>query len=370
METLQPHEPDALLVDDLLDFSCGDIGGSCEEGDDCVASVRGQDDESSCFQATVRASTSAQEASPSLYIPPEELAGELEWLSRFMEDSYRGAEQSMPLVSSDQWFSKDNNSRKEEERGSCGKGGERSAWRASSWLLMSKSGVFCQILDVGSSPLIETRAGEAMKNGGGARDNRGRSKRSSRSGGRIWSLQTVLSKKPAPEEEAGQEEEEEDHSQASSLDYEPFYYYYDDADQEQQPPARKKAKKERAGGSNEEGRRCSHCQVQKTPQWRAGPLGPKTLCNACGVRYKSGRLLPEYRPAASPTFVTELHSNSHKKVLEMRNTKPHLPALHHHHHQDRQDQEERSSSTCSQESLGSLESWTTNSGTRLKTRHV
>ncbi|KAI4350377.1 hypothetical protein L6164_004837 [Bauhinia variegata] len=49
-------------------------------------------------------------------------------------------------------------------------------------------------------------------------------------------------------------------------------------------------------------RRCTHCLAQRTPQWRAGPLGPKTLCNACGVRYKSGRLLPEYRPAKSPTL--------------------------------------------------------------------
>lgn len=65
-------------------------------------------------------------------------------------------------------------------------------------------------------------------------------------------------------------------------------------------------------------RKCLHCEITKTPQWRAGPLGPKTLCNACGVRYKSGRLYPEYRPAASPTFVPALHSNSHKKVLEMR----------------------------------------------------
>ncbi|CAN1237973.1 GATA transcription factor 8 [Linum grandiflorum] len=61
-----------------------------------------------------------------------------------------------------------------------------------------------------------------------------------------------------------------------------------------------------------------HCEVTKTPQWRAGPMGPKTLCNACGVRFKSGRLFPEYRPAASPTFVPTLHSNSHKKVVEMR----------------------------------------------------
>ncbi|KAE8666362.1 hypothetical protein F3Y22_tig00112501pilonHSYRG00094 [Hibiscus syriacus] len=64
--------------------------------------------------------------------------------------------------------------------------------------------------------------------------------------------------------------------------------------------------------------KCMHCEITKTPQWRAGPMGPKTLCNACGVRYKSGRLFPEYRPAASPTFVPSLHSNSHKKVLEMR----------------------------------------------------
>ncbi|KAK4286443.1 hypothetical protein QN277_002998 [Acacia crassicarpa] len=66
--------------------------------------------------------------------------------------------------------------------------------------------------------------------------------------------------------------------------------------------------------------KCMHCEATKTPQWREGPMGPKTLCNACGVRYRSGRLFPEYRPAASPTFVPSLHSNSHKKVIEMRNS--------------------------------------------------
>ncbi|KAJ6906277.1 hypothetical protein NC652_023887 [Populus alba x Populus x berolinensis] len=54
-------------------------------------------------------------------------------------------------------------------------------------------------------------------------------------------------------------------------------------------------------------RRCSHCQVQKTPQWRNRfPLVPKLYGNACGVRYKSGRLFPEYRPACSPTFSSEV----------------------------------------------------------------
>ena len=68
-------------------------------------------------------------------------------------------------------------------------------------------------------------------------------------------------------------------------------------------------------------RKCGHCGVEKTPQWRAGPMGAKTLCNACGVRFKSGRLLPEYRPACSPTFVSSAHSNSHRKVMEMRRKK-------------------------------------------------
>ncbi|KAK1435378.1 hypothetical protein QVD17_01139 [Tagetes erecta] len=72
------------------------------------------------------------------------------------------------------------------------------------------------------------------------------------------------------------------------------------------------------GGGGALGRRCQHCLAEKTPQWRAGPMGPKTLCNACGVRYKSGRLVAEYRPANSPTFSVALHSNSHRKIMEMR----------------------------------------------------
>lgn len=85
-----------------------------------------------------------------------------------------------------------------------------------------------------------------------------------------------------------------------------------------------------------EGRKCLHCATDKTPQWRTGPLGPKTLCNACGVRYKSGRLVPEYRPAASPTFMLTKHSNSHRKVQELRRQKEMMKV--HHHHQMLQQQ--------------------------------
>ena len=37
-------------------------------------------------------------------------------------------------------------------------------------------------------------------------------------------------------------------------------------------------------------RGCLHCGTVKTPQWRMGPEGKKTLCNACGVRHMKGIL--------------------------------------------------------------------------------
>ncbi|WOG81407.1 hypothetical protein DCAR_0100554 [Daucus carota subsp. sativus] len=94
---------------------------------------------------------------------------------------------------------------------------------------------------------------------------------------------------------------------------------------------KKKEVFDNGGGSMSggDGRKCLHCLTDKTPQWRTGPMGPKTLCNACGVRYKSGRLVPEYRPAASPTFVLAKHSNSHRKVLELRRQKEMQRAQHH-----------------------------------------
>ncbi|XP_019419643.1 PREDICTED: GATA transcription factor 15-like [Lupinus angustifolius] len=40
---------------------------------------------------------------------------------------------------------------------------------------------------------------------------------------------------------------------------------------------------------NETKKSCTHCKTTKTPLWRAGPAGPKTLCNACGIRYRKKR---------------------------------------------------------------------------------
>ncbi|KAF3440758.1 hypothetical protein FNV43_RR19044 [Rhamnella rubrinervis] len=151
-----------------------------------------------------------------------------------------------------------------------------------------------------------------------------RSKRT-RTGGRVWSLGS-----PSFTESSSSSTSSSSSSSPSS----PWLIYtnttqnlepVEPAGYVENPPCKKPKKKpavEASGGVPvQPPRRCSHCGVQKTPQWRTGPLGAKTLCNACGVRYKSGRLLPEYRPACSPTFSNELHSNHHRKVLEMRRKK-------------------------------------------------
>ncbi|KAF3339645.1 GATA transcription factor 16-like protein [Carex littledalei] len=35
---------------------------------------------------------------------------------------------------------------------------------------------------------------------------------------------------------------------------------------------------------------CANCRTSKTPLWRSGPTGPKSLCNACGIRFRKRQL--------------------------------------------------------------------------------
>ncbi|OWM73237.1 GATA transcription factor 4-like [Punica granatum] len=126
----------------------------------------------------------------------------------------------------------------------------------------------------------------------------------------------IAPKKPAVEATEGEEEAGNERPRRKNKYTAPAPAQQPGEDEEEEEEEGKGVK---GGMGMSQPRRCTHCLSQRTPQWRAGPLGPKTLCNACGVRYKSGRLLPEYRPAKSPTFVSYLHSNSHKKVMEMRN---------------------------------------------------
>ncbi|KAK8671185.1 hypothetical protein V6N13_037790 [Hibiscus sabdariffa] len=41
--------------------------------------------------------------------------------------------------------------------------------------------------------------------------------------------------------------------------------------------------------SNETKKTCADCGTSKTPLWRGGPAGPKSLCNACGIRSRKKR---------------------------------------------------------------------------------
>ncbi|KAI9287635.1 hypothetical protein BC943DRAFT_358154 [Umbelopsis sp. AD052] len=45
--------------------------------------------------------------------------------------------------------------------------------------------------------------------------------------------------------------------------------------------------KKSRGKKAEEQKICAQCHRQDSPEWRRGPNGPKELCNACGLRYKS-----------------------------------------------------------------------------------
>ncbi|KAK2657066.1 hypothetical protein Ddye_010118 [Dipteronia dyeriana] len=295
---------DEFSVDDLLDFSNED--GLIEQTEQThEAEHKNQGD----FSVTVTVTTAPkQEQQQEIFnfddlgpIPVGELAvpvddvANLEWLSHFVEDSF--SEYSTPFPAGT---------------------------------------VSVKTKDKGSEPeklAVKTEACFRSPVPAKARSKR------SRSGGRVWSLGSP----PSLTDSSSGSTSPGSSSPSSPLliytNHHPGSVCIEPAERfswERKPPA-KRQKKKVAGeviGDGDRGssgggggattkfeRRCSHCAVHKTPQWRTGPYGPKTLCNACGVRYKSGRLFPEYRPACSPTFSSERHSNHHRKVLEMRRQK-------------------------------------------------
>ncbi|KAL5996272.1 hypothetical protein ACLOJK_026346 [Asimina triloba] len=46
---------------------------------------------------------------------------------------------------------------------------------------------------------------------------------------------------------------------------------------------------EKKAESAGEEKSCTDCRTTKTPLWRGGPAGPKSLCNACGIKYRKKR---------------------------------------------------------------------------------
>ncbi|KAJ7526992.1 hypothetical protein O6H91_16G031000 [Diphasiastrum complanatum] len=294
---------EAFRVDDLLDFSNEEIAGPIGEEDKFQQSDHSADSSVTVVEQVSNNSTSdkGRVENPNI-LQEEELRvacddiAELEWLSTFVEDSFSTDEAMKPPFTSALLGANTHNLT------------ELSSNNKDQFQMTSPYSVL-----------------ESSATSGGLEipvPGRARSKRS-RAGVRVWSSRLLSSNSCTSLE-----------SISNNSITAPYFFSFDcpalSADTEFLTPeewgddflpiAKKPTKifRRKTGQDASQPRRCTHCLTQRTPQWRAGPMGPKTLCNACGVRFKSGRLLPEYRPAGSPTFVSHQHSNSHRKVLEMR----------------------------------------------------
>ncbi|XVE75367.1 hypothetical protein DITRI_Ditri12bG0088700 [Diplodiscus trichospermus] len=294
-------------IDDFLDFPNEDIEAGLSASDSAINAAAFPNiwtTHSDSFPASdsVFSNNSASDLSADLSVPYEDIV-QLEWLSNFVEDSHRGASLTI----------------KKEESSSINKDSSHHQFQTSSPVSVLESSSSCS----GEKTLNCSPETAAPGRRGRARSKRPRPATfNPRPAIQLISPTSSVNENdiPHPLVVPKVPSDSENYAESRLLIKIPRQFN----------PEHKKKKKIKLSlpaatpadntptPSGQAVRKCMHCEITKTPQWRAGPMGPKTLCNACGVRYKSGRLFPEYRPAASPTFVPSLHSNSHKKVIEMR----------------------------------------------------
>ncbi|KAL6602892.1 hypothetical protein ACP70R_043253 [Stipagrostis hirtigluma subsp. patula] len=60
---------------------------------------------------------------------------------------------------------------------------------------------------------------------------------------------------------------------------------------------------------------CSDCNTTKTPLWRSGPCGPKSLCNACGIRQRKARRAMMASSGASSTDGAKAAMATHSEAV-------------------------------------------------------
>ncbi|KAJ7975061.1 GATA transcription factor [Quillaja saponaria] len=287
-------------IDDLLDFPADDIDATLPATGNCDPFPNFWPTESDPMPGSdsVFSANSASDLSTELSVPYEDIV-QLEWLSNFVEDSFSGGSLTM----------------KKEETSSTNKDSGHQQFQTSSPVSVLESSNSCS----GEKPASRSPEFVAVGRCGRARSKRPRPATfTPRPVIQLISPASSITETPQPFVLPKVSSDNENFAESRPLIEIPKRVSGEHM-------KKKKIKLSVPSGSAENHqipsqavRKCMHCEITKTPQWRAGPMGPKTLCNACGVRYKSGRLYPEYRPAASPTFVPLLHSNSHKKVLEMR----------------------------------------------------
>ncbi|MCL7034884.1 hypothetical protein MKW94_020246 [Papaver nudicaule] len=82
---------------------------------------------------------------------------------------------------------------------------------------------------------------------------------------------------------------------------------------------------EKGSGSDTTKKTCVDCQTSKTPLWRGGPAGPKSLCNACGIRLRKKRsevLRKEIREKHEMIKKKDKKRDHHQKIqIQMNNKK-------------------------------------------------
>ncbi|CAA0834963.1 Putative GATA transcription factor 22 [Striga hermonthica] len=63
---------------------------------------------------------------------------------------------------------------------------------------------------------------------------------------------------------------------------------------------------------------CFDCNTTKTPLWRSGPKGPKSLCNACGIRQRKARRAMAAAAAAAAANGTAFAASDHENPVKMK----------------------------------------------------
>ncbi|XP_068649358.1 putative GATA transcription factor 22 isoform X2 [Aristolochia californica] len=66
---------------------------------------------------------------------------------------------------------------------------------------------------------------------------------------------------------------------------------------------------------------CSDCNTTKTPLWRSGPQGPKSLCNACGIRQRKARRAMAAAANGSLLSVETSMRSTNKEIKEKRSSR-------------------------------------------------